>query len=133
VPVDLYFANWAQLDGAVRGLWVVVGDAEHKLPLTAEDAARTEEILHTYGPQRRAGAEQAAAARARGDRTFTMELDLPERASDDLEHLLSLLDGVNRLVIEQDLALPASPEMRSFRHGLIAQIAAQLRAADDST
>jgi hypothetical protein len=131
VDVDLYFANAEQLGEAVQWLWVVLGDSHQELPLSAEDAARTEELLQLYAPQRRVMADQAETARTAGRRTFTVELDLPERAGADFDRLLELLDLVNELVTEQGLALPASSQIREFRQMLLGGIARQLRAGGD--
>lgn len=129
VPVDLYFANNEQLDDAVRQLWIVIGDVDGALPVSGQDAAMTEEILRAYRPQRDRSNAQAAAARAAGAATFTIEIELPERALADLERLGGLLVRLDRLCTEQGIALPASPEIRAFRRDLLAAIADQLRAS----
>lgn len=127
VPVDVYLASWEQLDEAVRWLWVVLGDADSELPLTSDDAAETEDLLRRYAAQRSVGSAQAEAARSEGRRTFTLELELPQESGADLEHLLELLDLVDRLLVEQNLAPPASAEIRSHRRALLGQMASQVR------
>jgi hypothetical protein len=127
VSVELYFTSNAQLADAMRQLWIVLGDVDGTLPLSAQDAADTEEILRRYRPQGHAVAAHAAAADARGDLTFTVEIDLPADALEHLDHLLGLFDRIDRMNAQQGLALPASPEIRHFRRALITSMADQLR------
>jgi hypothetical protein len=125
VDVDLYLENVAQLADASRWLWVVVGD-DHGT-LSAEGAARVEDLLQQYGSQRQVIAAAADAARAEGHRTFTLEVELPARASTDVEQLLDLIERVNRMVGDEGLAVPASPKLNAFRKFLLGEVARQLR------
>jgi hypothetical protein len=127
VSLELFFANRTYLADAVAQLWVVSGDTEGMLPLSAGDAAIIDELLRTYRPQRDVLATQAAAALARGDKTFTLELDLPNRAHEDFQYLSRLLERVDQLCDEQGLALPAPPEVRAFRQSMLAAIIEQLQ------
>ena len=131
VSVELYFANVANLADAIRHMWVVVGDVDGTLPLSAEDAAVTEELFRTYRPQGEVVAALAAAARDRGDLNFTVEVDFPLDALEHLERLLGLFDRIDQMVAEQGLAVPASRELRNFRRALVSAMADQLRAASD--
>src|SRR5438270_14081723 len=97
VSVELYFTSNAQLADAMRQLWIVLGDVDGTLPLSARDAADTEEILRRYRPQRNAVASNAAAAKARGDLNFTVDVDLPADAVEDLDHLLGVFDLIDRM------------------------------------
>jgi hypothetical protein len=126
LDVDLYLENVAQLADASRWLWVVVGD-DHGA-LSAEGAARVEDLLQQYGSQRQAIAAAADVARAEGRRTFTLEVELPERAGADVEQLLDLIERVNRMVGEEGLAIPASPKLNAFRKSLLGEVARQLRS-----
>ncbi|MCU1483521.1 MAG: hypothetical protein JWN67_267 [Actinomycetia bacterium] len=128
VDVDLYLENVVQLGEALPWLWVVLGDDQRDLALTAEGAARIEDLLQQYGSQRQAIAAQAEAAEQAGRSTFTLEVELPEGASADVEQLLDLLELVSRMVGEEGLASPASPKINAFRRFLLGEVARQLRA-----
>lgn len=129
VPVDLYFANAEQLTEAIAALSSVSGSEGLALPLTPTEATRTASILHRYAAQREAAAFQAGAARERGDSTFTLEIDLPEHAGDDLDHLLELFDRIDDLCAEQDMAWPAPIAVRAFRRSTLRSLAARVREA----
>lgn len=128
IDVDLYFANAEQLGEASRWLWVVLGDADRELPLSADDAARIEDLLQDYAAQRRTANLQAQRARTAGAATFTLEIELPDRARTDVPQVIELLDRVNRMVTQEGFVMPASPEIRAFRRRLLGEIAAQVTA-----
>lgn len=127
VSVDLYFANSAQLADNLLRVWAVVRDRDGGLPLSAGDSAAIEDILHRYRSHREAVTEQASVARARGQATFTLEIDLPASAADDIAYLTRRLVRIEELSAEQGLLLPAPPEVRAFRLALFAAIAGQLQ------
>ena len=128
VDVDLYLENVLQLAEALPWLWVVLGDDQQDLALTADGAARIDDLLQQYGSQRQTIAAQAEGAKRAGRSTFTLEVELPDGASTDVEQLLDLLERVSRMVGEEGLASPASPKINAFRTFLLTEVARQLRA-----
>ena len=129
VPVELYFQSATQLAATVTRVWGELHDPGSNLPLGPGDAAALDDLLRIYGPCRDTVAAQAGAARDVGESTFTLELELPSSAPDDIAYLTRLLIRVEQLSAEHGADLPASPEIRAFRVWLLAAIAAQLTEA----
>jgi hypothetical protein len=127
VSVDLVFLNQRLLAETFARIWAAGGLVESHVSVAAGDVAAIEDLMRTYGPLRELVGEQADAARARGDATFTVEVDLPERARDDIAYVVRLLGRIEELGAEETAALPAPPEVREWRVQILAAIAEQLQ------
>src|SRR4051794_26351949 len=127
VPVELHLESQAQLQDAVRELWLVLGGASRALPLTGDDAADVEDLIRTFRPQSEEAARQAQAARDRGAATCSLVLRSPAAAAHDAPRLMELLERVDQLR-KQELYVPsARPEVVAYRRWLGAEIARQVR------
>lgn len=126
VSIELYFESSTQLADTLARAWSELHDQVGGLALPLGDAAAIEDILRTYRPYRDAVADQANSAKADGRSTFTLEIDLPTSAPDDVAYITRLLARIEQLCAEHGIELPATAEIRAFRLGLFAAIAAQL-------
>ena len=114
----------ARVAGELQGLTLREGD-------TVKAGQEVARIDPTEARARlRQAQQQADAAKSSGQRTFTLEIDLPPSASADVEQLLELVERVSRMVGEQGLAMPASPKLIAFRQHLLGEVARQLHAGD---
>ncbi|MCU1486558.1 MAG: hypothetical protein JWN67_3304 [Actinomycetia bacterium] len=127
VPVDLDLESHAQLQDAVRELWIALSGASPDLPMTGNDAADVEDLIRAYGPQSQEGARQAQAARDAGATTCTLVMQFPADAAHDAPRLMELLERVDRLREQELYASSARPELLAYRRWLAAEIARQIR------
>jgi hypothetical protein len=127
VPVDLHLESHAQLEEAVRELWVALGGARRDLPMSGDDAADVEDLIRAYRTQSEDAARQATAAPDRGETTCTLVLRYPADAAHDAPRLTELLERVDRLRQQELYSSSTAADIVAHRRWLAAEIAHQLR------